>query len=117
MGSRSFLFLTFQSALFYLTYYIFFNRYHELESNNLEVEYYKYKKIFFLLLAIQFLMMFFGHTILATDLSLSVILRYNSPPLIYSIIFISLTFINNKIIHKFFAVFCLLTFIVLIIAS
>ena len=112
-----FFFLTFQSALFYLTYYIFFNRFHELENNDLELEYYKYKKIFFLLLAIQFLMMFIGHTILATNFSLAVILRYNIFPLIYSIIFISLAFLNNKIIHKTFAVFFLLTFIVLIIVS
>ena len=109
-----FFFLTFQSALFYLTYYIFFNRYSELENNNLELEYFKYKKIFFLLLTIQFVLMFFGHNLLATDKSITTILMQNFPILIYSICLIVLAFINNKIVHKVFAIFFLFMFITVI---
>ena len=102
-----FFFLTFQSALFYLTYYIFFNHYTELENNNLELEYYKYKRIFFLLLTIQFVLMFFGHNLLATDKSITTILMQNFPILIYSICLTILAFINSKIVHKVFAIFFL----------
>ena len=110
-----FFFLTFQSALFYLTYYIFFNRFSELENNNLELEYFKYKKIFFLLLTLQFILMFFGHSILATEKSMSTIFMQNFPIFIYSICLTILAFINNKTVHKCFAVFFILLFVFQII--
>ena len=110
-----FFFLTFQSALFYLTYYIFFNRYNELENNDLELEYYKYKKIFFLLLTLQFILMFFGHGIIATEKSISTVFMQNFPILIYSIFLTILAFINNKTTHKIFAVFFISLFVIQII--
>ena len=106
-----FFFLTFQSALFYLTYYIFFNRYKELYNNNLELEYYKYKKIFFILLSLQFILMFFGHGMLTNKDTVSMLFIKNFPIFIYSIILIVLAYINNKTVHKIFAVFFILIFI------
>ena len=110
-----FFFLTFQSALFYLTYYIFFNHYSELENSNLELEYYKYKKVFFLLLSLQFILMFIGHPILATDKSIRIILMQFFPIHIQSICLIILAFINNKTTHKVFAVFFISLFVVQLI--
>ena len=109
-----FFFLTLQSALFYLTYYIFFNHYDDLENSNLQLEYYKYKRVFFILLSIQFILMFFGHNLLATDKSITTILMQNFPILIYSICLIVLAFINNQIVHKVFAIFFLFMFITVI---
>ena len=110
-----FFFLTLQSALFYLTYYIFFNRYKELENNNLEFEYYKYKKIFFLLLSLQFILMFFGHSILTEKKSLITIFKTNFQPFIFSLVLIFLSLTNNKLIHKLFAFLFLASFIIQII--
>ena len=104
-------FLTFQSSLFYLTYYIFFNHFHELENNNLELEFYKYKKMYFLLLSIQLLLMFFGNNILITDNSYEIIFRENHIILIYSVILIFLAYINNKLVHKIFATLFLMDFL------
>ena len=110
-----FFFLTFQSSLFYLTYYIFFNHYVELENSDLELEYYKYKRVFFLLLTIQFILMFFGHPILATDESIITILMQNISIVVYSICFIILAFLKNKTIHGIMAVLLLLRFILQIV--
>ena len=107
--------LTFQSSLFYLTYYIFFNHFHELESNDLEVEFYKYKKPYFILLAMQLMLMFFGNNFLITEKTFEIIMQQNLPILIFSIIFVSLAYINKKIVHKIFAVFFVIQFIVDII--
>ena len=107
--------LTFQSSLFYLTYYIFFNHFHELENNDLEVEFYKYKKPYFILLAIQLDLMFLGNNLLITDKAIEVIFQQNIPILIFSIILISLAYIDNKIVHKIFAIFFVIQFIVDII--
>ena len=106
-----FVFLTFQSCLFYLTFYIFFNHYNELENQDLELEYYKYKKIFFILLSIQLVLMFFGHNILATDKSITTILSQNFPILIQSFILIILALVNNKIVHGVVAISFLLLFL------
>ncbi len=106
-----FAFLTLQSCLFYLTFYIFFNHYNELENKNIELEYYKYKHIFFILLSLQSILMFFGHNILATDKSFTTILIQNSPIIIQTIFLIMLAFINNKTLHGFCAVSFLLIFL------
>ena len=103
--------LTFQSSLFYLTYYIFFNHFHELENNDLEVEFYKYKKPYFILLAIQLLLMFLGNDVLISDKNIVVIFQQNIPILFFTILFILLGYINNKIVHKIFAVFFVIKFV------
>ena len=110
-----FVFLTAQSSLFYLTFYIFFNHFNELENNNLEFEYYKYKNIFFILLPIQFILMFVGHSFLATEKSMTEILLENMPIFPQIIILIILAVTNNKIVHGFFAVVFILLFIVAIL--
>ena len=107
--------LTFQSSLFYLTYYIFFNHYHELEDNDLELEFYKYKKSYFVLLSIQLMLMFFGNNFLISDYTFEVIMQKNFPVLIFSIIFILLAYIDKKIVHKIAAAFFLIQFIMDII--
>ena len=94
-----------------MTYYIFFNHFHELENNNLELEFYKYKKMYFLLLSIQLLLMFFGNNILITDNSYEIIFRENHIILIYSVILIFLAYINNKLVHKIFATLFLMDFL------
>ena len=107
--------LTFQSSLFYLTYYIFFNHFHELENNDLELEFYKYKKLYFILLAIQFILMFFGNNLLITDNTIKEIFELNIPILVFSLIMISLAFVNNRLVHKIFSIFFVIQFIVSII--
>ena len=86
----------------------------ELENNNLEFEYYKYKSIFFILLPIQFILMFVGHSFLATEKSMTEILLENMPIFPQIIILIILAVTNNKIVHGFFAVVFILLFIVAI---
>ena len=110
-----FFFLTLQSSLFYLTYYIFFNHFEELKDNNLELEYYRYKKQYFILLAIQFILMFFGNNFLLTEKSALAIFKLNVPIFFYSIILFFLAFNNNKILHKIFASLFLILFITTII--
>ncbi len=98
-----FFFLTLQSSLFYLTYYIFFNHFDEMENGNLEIEFYKYKKPYFILLTIQLILMFFGTNLLTTDKTFLEIFKLNLPISIYSILLIYLAYSNNKYLHKVFA--------------
>ena len=55
---RGFLAIVLQSSLFYLTIYLFFNHISEMEKKDLNHEYYKYKKIMFLLVLVQYFIIF-----------------------------------------------------------
>jgi hypothetical protein len=111
----NFAFLTLQSSLFYLTYYIFFNHFNELEDKNLESEYYRYKKIFFILLPLQFILMFFGHDYLANNATFRSMFNRHFFVVVQSLAMLFLAFVNNKIVHAFFAAFFFLLFIIQII--
>ena len=103
--------LTFQSSLFYLTYYIFFNHFNELENRDLELEFYKYKRSYFILLSIQFILMFFVNNILITDKTFGIIFKQNILIFIYSILLLFLAYTNKKLVHKIFAIFFVLLFL------
>ena len=108
-------FLTLQSSLFYLTYYIFFNHFNEMENGDLEIEFYKYKKPYFILLTIQFILMFFGTNLLTTDKTFLEIFQINLPVFIYTITLTYLAYSNNRKIHKAFSIFFLSLFVLQIL--
>lgn len=67
---RGFVTIVLQAALFYLTIYIFFNHINEMDKPDLKYEYYIYKKLFFLLLFIQFFIIFKGFDMIKHNLSI-----------------------------------------------
>ena len=113
---KGFVAIVLQSSLFYLTIYMFFNHINEMEKKDLEYEYYKYKKLFFLILLIQYSILFIVFDLIKHNLSLYDIVIFslkNTPPLKYIlnpyVILISLAFINNKKFHSLIAVLVIFT--------
>ena len=113
---KGFVAIVLQSSLFYLTIYMFFNHINEMERKDLEYEYYKYKKLVFLTLLVQYSVLFIGFDFIKYNLSLYDIAVYalkNTPILQYVlnpyVILISLAFINNKKFHSIIAILTILT--------
>ena len=67
---RGFLAIVLQSSLFYLTIFLFFNHINEMEKKDLNHEYYKYKKIMFLLVLVQYFIIFVIFNLIKDNLSL-----------------------------------------------
>ncbi len=111
----TFAFLTFQASSFYLMFFIFFNRYQELISKDLEIEFFKYKKYFFILLSVQFIMMFHINIYITSEIKLIDIIRQNGILNIQCLILFLLSFINNKLVHKISAATFLLLFMISIV--
>ena len=104
---RNFCLLAFQSFLFYLMVFIYFNHFGEIEKNNLRVEFYKYKRLFFIMLSIQFSLIFYILPLFASSEisfnSFKYILKNRIPLL--ELLFIALSLINNKYFHSIIAFF------------
>ena len=111
---RGFLSIFVQSSLFYLTIYLFFNHINEMEKKDLEYIYYKYKKIMFLLVLVQYSIIFVGFDLIKDNLSIndvmfhvlnhSTFLDYILNPFLWMIL---LAFINNRKFHSVIGVFIL----------
>jgi len=99
-----FAYITLQSCLFYLMFYIYFDHFHELKEKDLEIHFYKYKTPFFVLLSFQFLLMMVFPPIIFTDFNFTEIGPNIIFPLILSILIFSFAFINNKRMNVFFAI-------------
>ena len=104
---RGFLAIVLQSSLFYLTIYLFFNHINEMEKKDLDYEYYKYKKIMFLLILVQYFIIFVVFHLIKDNLSLyDVILNtFKHTPFLTYILnpflwMILLAFINNRKFHS-----------------
>jgi hypothetical protein len=95
-------FITFESCLFYLMYYIFFNHLKDMKNNNLREDYYKNKTLFFSLLVVALVCMLNISDIMIGKLSI-----YESfskyPPYPALVAFI-LIFTRNHKVHAFLAV-------------
>ena len=111
---RGFVSIVFQSSIFYLTIYLFFNHIIEMEKKDLEYIYYKYKKIMFLLLLAQYSIIFVGFDLIKDNLSLNDVIfhawnhstfsDYILNPFLWMIL---LAFINNRKFHSVIGVFIL----------
>ena len=111
---RGFVSIVFQSSIFYLTIYLFFNHISEMEKKDLEYIYYKYKKIMFLLLLVQYSIIFVGFDLIKDNLYLndvifhalnhSTFLDYILNPFLWMVL---LAFINNRKFHSVIGVFIL----------
>ena len=113
---KGFVAIVLQSSLFYLTVYMFFNHINEMETKDLEHEYYKYKKLVFLTLLIQYTVLFVVFDLIKHNIPLYDFLTYslkNTPILKYIlnpyVILISLAFINNKKFHSIVAILTIVT--------
>ena len=107
---NDFAFLTLQSSLFYLTFYVFFNHYKELETKDLEFEYYKYNKIFFILLPLQFILLFFGSDYLANEATFRHMFNRHIVIVVQPFVMLILALVSNRIVHAFFAILFLFLF-------
>ena len=113
---RGFVSIVFQSSIFYLTIYLFFNHINEMEKKDLEYIYYKYKKIMFLLLLVQYSIIFVGFDLIKDNLYLndvifnvlnhSTFLDYILNPFLWMIL---LAFINNRKFHSIMGILILVS--------
>lgn len=95
-------FITFESCLFYLMYYIFFNHLKDMSDSDLRKDYYKNKTFFFSLLTVAVICMINLSEVLIGKHSILESFRTKTPlPAIAAFILI---FTSNHKIHAFFAV-------------
>ena len=94
-------FITFESALFYLMYYIFFNHLKDMSDNNLKHDYYKNKNFFFILLTIAFICMLNLSEVIIGKQTIQE--SFKDFPLPALVTFI-LIFTKNHKVHAFFAI-------------
>ena len=94
-------FITFQSCLFYLIYYIFFNHLKDMSDNDLKKEFYENKTLFFSLLVVAMICMLNISDIIIGKLSIYESF-YKFPPYPALVAFI-LIFTKNHKIHAILA--------------
>ena len=97
------LYLTIHSSLIYISFSIFFNSFNLLDNTNLESQYYKSKKAFFIFFGLALFMKVFGQIVILNGTLFKEIFS-----IIQCIIFISLAFIDIKKIHATLSVLSLL---------
>ena len=110
-----FSFVTTQAALFYLCYYLFFNKREEIDDN-LEKGFNDNKKIVFLLIGVLFLLMFVVSPIISNPNG-NYISRIKLNGFLLPTLFWAFAFIKNKIANYIFAIFCVLGFLIQIFFS
>ena len=108
-------FITFESCLFYLCYYIFFNHLNDMEKKDLEYNYYKNKRYFFLILSFAIFCMLNLSEVINNKYTF--IEKLQSSPPIISLALIPLAFTNNKKLHRILGIILLSIFSLQIIQS
>tara|TARA_B100000959_G_scaffold213504_1_gene224642 strand:- start:164 stop:727 length:564 start_codon:yes stop_codon:yes gene_type:complete len=106
-------FITFEGCLFYLCYYIFFNHINEIEKKDLEYDYYKNKRFFFLILSISIFCMLNLSEVIINEYTF--IEKLKSQPPIVALTLIPLAFSENKKLHASIGLFNLSIFLIDII--
>ena len=95
-------FITFESCLFYLMYYIFFNHLKDMSNNDLRKDYYKNKTFFFSLLTVAIICMLNLSEVL--NGKYTIVESFRRQPPLPAIVSFFLIFTNNHKAHAFFAV-------------
>ena len=72
---KGFVAIVTQSSIFYLSCYLFFNHISEMTKKDLEYEYFKYKRITFILLLIQYFIIFVVFEVIQDNLSIKDIIN------------------------------------------
>ena len=110
-----FSFISLQASLFYFSFYLFFNKRHEIE-NDLEASFNKNKRIVFILIGVLFLLMFVVSPVLSQK-SKDFIPQVRLSGLIVPVLFWVFAFIKNKIANYIFAIFMLVQFVAQILSD
>ena len=98
-----FIYLVLLSLLVALIFFIRFDKFDELDEGNLEKQFYKTKKPFFIMLSILFACIALGKDIVLGTINLNTI-QNSFPLLIQGLIVLLLAFINHRMIHLFVAI-------------
>ncbi len=108
-------FITFEGCLFYLCYYIFFNHINEIDNKDLEYDYYKNKRFFFLILSLAIFCMLNLSEVIIKEYTF--IDKLQKQPPIISLLLIPLAFSNNKKLHGAIGIFCVTIFFIQLMQS
>ena len=102
-------FITFEACLFYLCYYIFFNHLDEMDKKDLEYDYYKNKRYFFLILSLAIFCMLNLSEVLINEYTFTEKIKHTPP--IVPLSLIPLAFTNNKKAHAIIGLSNLIIFL------